>query len=195
MIALHVVAVTKRMDRNTQQIWDSLQESLFYFILKKVKDEELSRDILQEVFIKIHLNLDSLRDPSKIKPWAFQITRNQVAEHFRKTKNTVALSEFNLEQMPEEPESDEIEFCCFEDFVEELPPKYGEVINLINVEGKKQHETAEELNISLPNVKSRVYRAKEMLKQRFVECCRFSLNEHGLLIGEQNCKRSCCASG
>lgn len=183
------------MGRNTQQIWDSLQESLFYFILKRVKDEELSRDILQEVFIKIHLKHNQLNDPAKVKAWAFQITRNQVAEHFRKTKNTVALSEFNLEQVPEELESDESEFCCFDDFVEELPPKYGKVINLINVEGKKQQEAAEELNISLPNVKSRVYRAKEMLKQKFVECCQFSLNEHGLLVGEQDCQRSCCATG
>ncbi|MBO6547255.1 MAG: sigma-70 family RNA polymerase sigma factor [Balneolaceae bacterium] len=183
------------MSTNTQQIWDSLKESLFYFIVKRVKDEELTRDILQEVFIKIHVKLDQLKDPEKVKAWAYQITRNQIAEHFRKTENTVALSEFREEQLSEGFESDDIDFCCFENFVEELPPKYGKVISLINVEGKKQYEAAEELNLSLPNVKSRVYRAKEMLKQKFVDCCRFSLNEHGLLVGEQDCQRSCCASG
>lgn len=182
------------MSTNTQQIWDSLQESLFYFILKRVKDKDLSRDILQEVFIKIHLKLDQLKDSEKVKAWAYQITRNQIAEHFRKTKNTVALSEFREEQLSEGFESDGIDFCCFENFVEELPEKYEEIVTLINIEGKKQVEAAEELDLSLPNVKSRVYRAKEMLKQKFVECCRFSLNENGLLIGEQDCQRCDCTT-
>lgn len=177
------------MEKNTQQIWDSLKESLFYFILKRVKDEDLSRDILQEVFIKIHLKLHQLNNPAKTKAWAFQIARNQIAEYFRKTRNTVALSELRKEQVSEDFESEEISFCCFENFVDELPPKYAHIITLINVEGKKQHEAAEELDISLANVKSRVYRAKEMLKQKFVECCQFNLDENGLLVGEQNCPR------
>ncbi len=194
MIAQNAIAAIKRMSKDTRQIWDSLQESLFYFILKRVKDKELSRDILQEVFIKIHLKLDQLKDSAKVKAWAFQITRNQIAEHFRKTKDTVALSEFNQELLSEDFESDDIEFCCFDNFVEELPQKYGKVVTLINIEGKKQVEAAEELDLSLSNVKSRVYRAKEILKQKFVECCQFSLNEDGLLVGEQDCQRSCCAS-
>ncbi len=177
------------MPQNTHEIWDSLKESLFYFILKEVKDEELSKDLLQEVFLKVHVKLDQLNSPDKAKAWAFQITRNQIAEHFRKTKDTVDLSVLSQVQISNDLEYEEINFCCFESFVNELPPKYGEVITLINIEGKKQLEAAEELNINLSNVKSRVYRAKEMLKQKFVECCQFDLDEDGLLVGEQDCIR------
>lgn len=177
------------MKNTTQNIWDSFKESLFYFILKRVKDEPTSKDILQEVFIKVHLNLHQLKDETKIKAWVFQITRNQIAEYFRKTDRIVELSKFNEEQLTDNSEHSEIEFCCFENLIDELPAKYSEVLALINVEGKKQKEVASELDLSVPNIKSRVYRAKEMLKQKYIECCQFSLNEKGLLVGEQNCQR------
>lgn len=181
------------MHHNTQDIWDSLKESLFFFILKRVKDQDTSKDILQEVFIKIHLNLHKLNDSSKVKAWAYQITRNQVAEHFNKTKNTVALNEFSEDQLTEDFDHEEIDFCCFENLIDELPEKYGEVLTLINVEGKRQKEAASQLHLSISNVKSRVHRAKEMLKQKFIGCCKFSLNEKGLLVGEQNCQRCGCS--
>lgn len=189
MTALNVIAAIRIMKQDTEQIWDSLRESLFYFILKRVNDEETSRDILQEVFIKIHLNLHQLNDESKLKAWAFQITRNQVAQHFKSAKKESVLTELKENQLSEFSISDEIDFCCFENLIDELPDKYSKVLSLINVEGKKQKEAASLLHLSLPNIKSRVHRAKEMLKQKFIDCCQFSLNEKGLLIGEQDCQR------
>ncbi|MFV1884444.1 MAG: sigma-70 family RNA polymerase sigma factor [Balneola sp.] len=182
------------MKQDTQQIWDSFKESLFYFILKRVKDEDVSWDILQEVFIKIHLNLHQVKDPSKIHSWAFQITRNQVAEHFRKTTNMVALDALDQEYLSDEIGADETNLCCFEHLINELPQKYSDVLTLINVQGKKQKEAANELSLSLSNLKTRVYRAKELLKQKFIDCCRFTLNNKGLLVGEQDCQRCSCAS-
>ena len=183
------------MNKNTQDIWGSLKEPLFYFILKRVKDEEISKDILQEVFIKIHLNLDQLRDSSKLKAWVFQITRNQVSEYFRKTKQEDILNEYDIEKLSEDDlKQNEIDFCCFENLIQELPEKYAEVLTLISVEGKKQQEAASQLHLTLPNIKSRVHRAKEMLKQKFIECCQFSLNDQGLLVGEQDCQRCNCAA-
>ncbi|GAB5408547.1 MAG: RNA polymerase sigma factor SigZ [Balneolaceae bacterium] len=182
------------MKISTEDIWDSLKESLFYFILKRVKDENISGDILQEVFIKIHLNLHQLKDETKIKAWVFQITRNQIAEYFRKNNNLVELDDVNEELFIDDSKHSEIEFCCFENLIDELPEKYGEVLSLIGVEGKKQKEVAKQLHLTIPNIKSRVHRAKEMLKQKFIECCQFSLNEKGLLVGEQDCQRCTCST-
>ena len=41
------------MQHKIEEIWIDLNEELFYFILLKVKEEEVAKDILQEVFIKI----------------------------------------------------------------------------------------------------------------------------------------------
>lgn len=194
MIVLNVIAATRTMKTDTQQIWDSLKEPLFYFILKRVNNENISKDILQEVFIKIHLNLNQLQNESKVKAWVFQITRNQVAEYFRKENKLVELTKLDEEYLTVGFEYSEIDFCCFENFINELPEKYSKVLTLISVEGKKQNEAASMLHLSLPNLKSRVHRAKEMLKQKFIECCQFSLNDKGLLVGEQNCQRCSCST-
>lgn len=178
------------MNNSTQDIWNSLRDPLYHFILKRISDQDLAKDLLQEVFIKIHLNLEQLKDSDKLTSWAYQITRNQIAEHFRKNKQSVNLDDPKVDRLAtEENDFNESPYCCFENFVDELPPRYSEVVSLINIEGKKQQEAADELNLSLANVKSRVHRAKEILKQKFVVCCQYKLNDKGLLVGEQDCQR------
>ena len=50
------------MKQKTQELWTKFSENLHWFILKKVKNEDLADDLLQETFIRIHSNIDSLRD-------------------------------------------------------------------------------------------------------------------------------------
>ena len=175
------------MQKDTLHIWNSLRENLYRFILKRVKNQAEAEDILQEVFIKIHLNLHRLENNSRVQAWAYQITRNQIIDFYKQTKQTVELQDTTLEKLPE-PDTRDM-YCCFEPFVRELPQKYRHVIELINIEGKKQQEVAKLLGVSLANTKSRVHRAKELLKEKFVACCQFTLDAHGKLTGEQNCQR------
>jgi RNA polymerase sigma-70 factor (ECF subfamily) len=175
------------MQKDTLTVWEGLKDNLYRFILKRVKHQVEAEDILQEVFIKIHLNLANLANHSNVQAWAYQITRNQIVDYYKKTRHAVELQDTTLEKLPE-PER-KIMYCCFESFIHELPQKYRKVIELINFEGKKQQEVAELLGVSLANTKSRVLRAKEMLKKKFVTCCQFTIDEHGKLTGEQNCQR------
>ncbi|MHC2990347.1 hypothetical protein OB13_01620 [Pontibacter sp. HJ8] len=175
------------MQKDTLTVWEGLKDNLYRFILKRVKNQVEAEDILQEVFIKIHLNLDNLTNHANVQAWAYQITRNQIVDFYKKTRHAVELQDTTLEKLPE-PER-KLMYCCFESFIHELPQKYRKVIELINFEGKKQQEVAELLGVSLANTKSRVHRAKEMLKEKFVTCCQFTLDDHGKLTGEQNCQR------
>lgn len=175
------------MQKNTLDVWDGLKENLYRFILKRVKNRAEAEDILQEVFMKVHLNLHTVTQEASIQAWAYQITRNQIADFYKKNSHAVELQDTTQEKLSE-PESKQL-YCCFESFIQELPQKYRSVIELINLEGKKQQEAAELLGVSLANTKSRVHRAKEMLKEKFVACCRFTLDEDGKLTGEQNCQR------
>ena len=49
----------------------------------------MTEDILQDVFIKIHLKIDTLKDESKIKPWLYQITRNRIMDYYRQNKSVI----------------------------------------------------------------------------------------------------------
>jgi RNA polymerase sigma-70 factor (ECF subfamily) len=77
--------------------------------------------------------------------------------------------------------------CCFDKFINDLPEIYKQVIELIYIKGQKQKDVAKELEISLENVKARIKRAKDILKKKFNECCKYEFDKNGKLIGESNC--------
>lgn len=169
----------------TQQIWQEYSSTLYFFILKRVKNETEANDILQNTFLKIHDKGYQLKQPHKAKAWAFQIARNEIANFYKKeNKFTTALPEVH-EPLPEKNDP----FCCFDTFINELPSSYKETIELVYIKGKKQEESAEILGISLANLKARIRRSKNILKEKFIECCNYQFNKNGKLIGEPDCPK------
>ena len=171
------------MDLTTERIWQEQGTALYLFILKRTNDAMVAEDVLQNTFLKIHEHLHGLKDTSKAKAWSFQIARNELANYYKGNPATVAMNASG--DLEEPPLMDD--FCCFERFLDELPESYKKVIQLVYLEGKTNPQAAYELHLSLANVKARVRRAKNILKQRFQECCHFKLNNSGKLVGVPQC--------
>ncbi len=167
----------------TEEIWNSYYTSLYSFVLKRVGNTTVTKDILQNIFVKIHKHLDALQDASKAKSWVFQIARNELVNYYRVNAPYVA-------EKDSKPIQDAIptdDFCCFERFLEELPEQYKKAITLVYIDGKTNADAADELQLSLPNVKAQIRRAKGFLKERFRDCCKYSINTSGKLIGQPDC--------
>ena len=177
------------MSQDTTEIWNEFKDNIYHFILKRVKNESFSDDLLQDVFIKVHLNKDKLKDETKIQSWIYQITRNVINDYYNKDKKNSGEEVPDLEDEEVGFYGKQEMFCCLKPFIKELPEKYKIAIELADIDGKKQQEVAEILNISLSGAKSRVQRAREMLKTKFVACCNFTMDEDGNLIGEQDCAK------
>ncbi len=62
---------------------------------------------------------------------------------------------------------------------------------LSEIKGLKQAEVAKILNISLSGAKSRIQRGRNLLKEGFIACCDYQLNESGYLVGEHKDKKDC----
>lgn len=167
----------------TQKIWDNFNDELYFFILKKVKDKDAANDIFQNTFLKIHKNLTNLEKEEKARAWIFQIARNEIFNHFNKESVYVEKLGENKETSSEKYEH----ICCFDKFINDLPKIYKQVIELIYIKGQKQKDVAKELEISPENVKARIKRAKDILKKKFNECCKYEFDKNGKLIGESNC--------
>ena len=171
------------MKMETITIWNDFNSEIYFFILKKVKNKDAANEIFQNSFLKIHQNINQLKDSNKVKAWSFQIVRNEIANYFNNQSRTF----HNVNSDTLKNADNFKEFCCFDRFISNLPKDYKEVIELVYIKGKKQVEVAELIGISLANVKARIRRAKSILKINFNECCKFELNEDGKLIGEPNC--------
>ncbi len=179
-------------NKNIEVLWLRLHARLKAFILDKVKDEAAAEDLLQEVFIRIHTKIDTLQDDSKIQAWIYQITRNIIADHFNKVKR-----ENRLLPVPEPEEgesSTEYMAEALQDMVkmmDDLPPEYCEALCLTELGGMSQKVYAEKIGISYSGAKSRVQRAKILLKDMLMKCCHYQFDKYGTVL-DIHPKGCCC---
>lgn len=186
------------MPITTEDTWKTFHQPIEQFIHKYVQDEQAAEDILQDVFLKIHTHIDTLKDEQKLQTWLYQITRHTIYDQYRRHRDMITLPEsFDL---PEEPAEDDIEqtlLPCVKAMVDSLPAIYREAIILTEYQGMTQKELAEHLGISLSGAKSRVQRAREKLKAMLLECCHFELDRRGKIIDyhpRSACGPSCPSS-
>jgi len=179
------------MKNNVDQLWSEITDQLEAFIFSKVKDKSISEDLLQDIFIKIHTKIDMLRDETKIQSWIYQITRNTINDYFRKSTH-----KFGIENIAENSiaESDHFFDEAINDmikFMKHLPEQYCEALCETEFNGLSQKEFAEKLGISYSGAKSRVQRARKILKDLLLNCCHYQFDKHGSIINIQpNCY--CC---
>ncbi|CAG5077861.1 RNA polymerase sigma factor SigZ [Parvicella tangerina] len=184
--------MTQKNNHTIARSWDEFSEQLLGFIISRIHHKEDAEDILQEVYLKSINNIDKLQEDSNLNAWLYTVTRNAINDYFRnkqKNKETITQDIFT-----EDTDALNIKdsFCCLEPHINELPGKYKEVILLSEIEGLKHQEIADKLKLSLSAIKSRVVRGREMLKEKFVTCCKYRIDENGKLAGEPDCQRPEC---
>lgn len=162
-------------------LWLEHKDALRNFILKRVRDKELTEDVLQDVLLKVYgfcLDKSGVRN---VRSWLFQITRNTLIDHLRKQKKYVD------RQIPEEVEEDEnLAFREALDYIEPLlsflPEEYKTPVRLADLEGMKQSDIADKLGLSLSATKSRIQRGRDLLRAEFLTCCHFETSSNGGLL-------------
>lgn len=177
------------MNTHIQEIWTDLYQELKKFISGKVKDIHATEDILQNVFLKIQLNIHTLTDCTKLTAWVYQITRNTITDHYRKTNLEVQLDGFDLaEQDNEEPLYHSLSNCINQK-INKLSDKYKQAILLTYLNAYSQLELAEKLNISYSGAKTRVQRGRENLKDLILDCPNVETDNKGHLIAYEPPKK------
>lgn len=177
------------MNRQIEEIWTDLHQELKNFILSKVGNIDTSEDILQDVFLKIHLNIHTLLDCSKLTSWVYQITRNAVADHYRKINLEVQTNGFDFaEQENEEPLYLSLSNCINQK-ISKLSEKYKQAILLTYFDNYSQIALAKELNISYSGAKTRVQRGREKLQELIVDCQNVETDHKGNLIAYQKTQK------
>ncbi len=182
------------MAEDSRQIWESLHDGLRRFIAKRVSREQDVEDVLQDVFCRIHARLSTLEDSGKLHAWVYQIARHAVADYYRSNRVTIGLPE-DLEdtqsQLPESPEVSREIASCLRPMIGNLPEIYRQAIVLTEFEGLTQRELGLRLGLSPSGAKSRVQRARGMLKKMLLECCRFEFDRTGQILDYQQKTNPC----
>ena len=165
------------------------RSTLLGFIEKKVGDEELAEDILQESLLKALKAAPELRDEEKLLPWFYRIVNNAITDYYR--RRTIAarsIEEYAHDaETTVEPRDRELICRCMRDLIPTLKPEYAEMIEELELGEGDPEEVARRLGITRNNLKVRRHRARTQLKERLEETCR-ACATHGCL--DCACRRS-----
>jgi RNA polymerase sigma-70 factor (ECF subfamily) len=178
------------MTSTVESIWEGLAGQLRGFIRSRVRDHSAAEDILQEVFIKIHRKLPTLRAGERLEAWVWRITRNAITDHFRRARPDEPLPG-ELTAPPDGHTAMPDLGPCVRRFVGELAPTYREALVLSEWQGLTQEQIAQRLGLSLSGAKSRVQRARGQLKGLLLDCCRLELDRRGNVVEMQPRRQQC----
>ena len=181
---------------NIESIWKDYHSALLGFIRSRVNEADVADDILQDVFIRVHTKIDSLKDSKRLKPWIYQITRNAIIDYYRTRKPHVELPESLVapEQGDTEVIRQELETCIMP-LIKDLPEHYRTAMILSEIDGLSQKAVAEKLDMSLSGAKSRIQRGRNMLKDTLNKCCVFEIDHQGTVVDYQTktkAHKNCC---
>jgi RNA polymerase sigma-70 factor (ECF subfamily) len=151
------------------ELFKSVQEPLFRYIVTLVNDRHLAQDVLQEVFIRILRKLRWLREPQAFRAWSYQIATREAFRYLKKERSWTdqVRDEDVLNVMPvAEPVYSPELVQQLPEVVGELSPASRAVIVLFYLHELSLVETAAVLDIPVGTVKSRLAYGLESLRRR-----------------------------
>lgn len=155
-------------------------QKLYRTIRAYIKDDAEIQDVIQDSYIKAFLKLSQFRKESLFSTWLIRIAINEALAHLSKKEKTIHFridsdqnSDFNLPDNEQpNPQQKMINLEAknlLEKAIDHLEPKYRIVYLLKEVEEMKIKEISKALDISESNVKVRIHRAKQMLKNSLLQ--------------------------
>lgn len=175
----------------TETVWQQLNADLKAFIYSKVGNVPDTDDILQELYIKMHENIGTLKDGTKIKSWIYRIARNLIIDHFRddKRRQRTMKSGKAMSVSSKPGKFMDIAINDMISMMDDMPPEYCEALCLTEIESMSQKEYAEMKGISYSGARSRVQRARIMLKDLLLKCCHYQFDRYGTVY---DIRQECC---
>jgi len=128
-------------------------------------DEDMAKDVLQQVYLKILEGKAVYRKKSSVKTWLFSVIKFTAAEQKRKVGLTTTLDEADGYVYLEEPEEQD----SHEELIMLLPKRQQEVLLLVFYHGLTLEKAAEVMEISLGSVRTHYDRGKKNLKELIIK--------------------------
>lgn len=158
------------------------QRPITGYVYRMLNNYDASLDVTQEVFIKVYNSLERYSSEYKFSTWLYRIAHNAAIDYMRRNchvnqqsieaENADGSYQMQIESSQPNPEQmrERSEWRAeIESVVRCLPTVYRELILLRHTQDLSYDEIAEVTNLPLGTVKNRLFRAREMMREMFVE--------------------------
>lgn len=176
--------LVKRVNSGERELYEVIMrrynQQLYRVAWSYLDGEAAVKDSLQSAWVKAWENLDSFRGEAQLSTWLVRITINEALQAARSKKRrpedisvTDLLQNHQIESSDKENPAMETERKDLRNRLEEaiaqLPPKYRSVFVMREMEEMSTRETADCLELTISNVKVRLHRARNMLREHLEE--------------------------
>ena len=178
---LLVMQVMEGNEKAFRKLYDTYRNDLYRFSLSMVVTKTFAEEIVQDVFLKLWMNRETLKSELSIRSYLFTITRNSTISFLKKAANNKKMREeifyssqkhvFSTERFIREAELEIIK----DEALELLTPRRRQIFEMSRNEDKSYEEIAIELGISPNTVRNQMSMALETLRN-------FLLNNHEIAI-------------
>ncbi len=164
-----------------EEIYEQNADRILNLAYRMTGKEALARDIVQDVFIKVYEKMGTFRNEAQISTWIYKIALNHTINVLKREKRYFFSGAFEEnsslkahadkqtvweKESPKSPdkilEKEERE-TLLRSMLEKLPPKYRIPLLLYRYEGMSYQEIAQQLDVSLSAVETRIHRARKKL--------------------------------
>lgn len=177
-----------------ESLWEDFGIPLSVFIKRRVNNNQDVEDILQTVFLKIYNNINNLNETNKVHAWVYTITKNAIIDFYRTQRHDsyiACLEEDVLSDVQEDETLNNEISQCLKVMIQYLPEKYKQALILTELENLTQKELAVKMGLSVSGAKSRVQRARMLLKEMLLSCCDFEMDHRGNIIDYKQKSKDC----
>lgn len=173
-------AITGRED-SFEELVRRYQRPITNYVYRMLANYDSSLDVTQEIFIKVYNSMARYSPEYRFSTWLYKIAHNAAIDHLRRNSNHEQSLEienedgtyqvqFESKRLNPEQEREHSEWREEIDaVVKKLPAGYRELIILRHNQDLSYDEIAEITNLPLGTVKNRLFRAREMMRDIFIE--------------------------
>ncbi|PWK18423.1 RNA polymerase sigma-70 factor (ECF subfamily) [Arcicella aurantiaca] len=156
-------------------------DSMYNFAFRLTNDEDDANDLVQDTYLKAFRFINSFSEGTNAKAWLFRILKNSFINDFRKKSKEPSKVDYqdvettyNSEEDAETNQTVDLRAETVQDLIGDeianalnaLPVDFRTVIILCDVEGFTYEEMAKILDIPIGTVRSRLHRARMLLKEK-----------------------------
>lgn len=175
-----VAGIKKGDEASFQEIVSRYTQKVYNLAMRLTRNQEDAEEVLQDVFITVHQKIESFEGKSAFSSWLYRVTANTAFMKLRKRRSTESVSFEDLTSSVKDnwvgktPDDSDMNYMSIrhelrdviEKAVKKLPQEYLEIFVLRDIDGLSNEEVGEILKLSVPAVKSRLHRARLILRKR-----------------------------
>lgn len=171
-----VLAAIEGDQKAYAELMDRYRDAIYFMLLKMINNKSDAEDLTIEAFGKAFKNIKQYTPNYAFSTWLFKIATNNCIDFIRKRKANVISLDQNQDEFdsgpvdiqsssldPEENMIKKQKAILMREVVDQLKPRYKELVELRYFQQFSYDEIADKLNLPLGTVKAQLFRARELL--------------------------------